>query len=116
MAEAMANRYGGDVLVASSAGFTPAIANSQTTRSTLAERNIELGDHMPRGLDEVDLRGVDLIVNMSGVPLPSYIRIAEERWNVRDPYGCGKPVYREVCNDLEMRVMNLILRIRLGKI
>ena len=116
MAEALANRYGSDVLVASSAGFTPAVANSPATRATLAERNIDLGDHLPRGLDEVNLRDVDLIINMSGVDLPKYVRVQEEKWAIKDPYGCGRPVYREVCGDLEMRVMGLILRIRLGKI
>jgi arsenate reductase (thioredoxin) len=116
MAEALANRYGSDVLVASSAGFTPAVANSSATRATLAERNIDLGDHLPRGLDQIDLSSVDLIVNMSGVDLPKFVRVPEEKWAVKDPYGCGRPAYREVCSDLEMRVMRLILRIRLGKI
>jgi protein-tyrosine-phosphatase len=71
---------------------------------------------MPRSLDELDLSRFDLIVNMSGMKLPSGIRVPVEDWAVTDPYGASEPIYRKVCDDIESRVMRLILRIRTGKI
>jgi protein-tyrosine-phosphatase len=116
MAEALARHYGGDVLEASSAGISPALNLSSLTRSILAEKNIDLGDHLPRHLSGVDLSKVDLVVNMSGARLGLSAGVPVEDWKVRDPIACGAEVYREVYSDLEMRVMNLILRIRAGKI
>jgi arsenate reductase len=116
MAEALARHYGADVLDATSAGIAPALGSSPLTRSTLSERNIDLGDQLPRSLNGIDISKVDLVVNMSGskLGLPPSVRV--EEWNVRDPVAFGAEVYRDVCRDLEMRVMNLILRMRAGKI
>jgi arsenate reductase len=116
MAEALARKYGSDVLVAKSAGLTPAMVTTSVTRTVLRERNVDLGDHMPRSLDELDLSGFDLIVNMSGMKLPSGVGVPVEDWAVTDPYGAPENIYRKVCDDIESRVMRLILRIRTGKI
>lgn len=116
MGEALARKYGSDVIVADSAGLTPAVVTTHLTRLVLRERNVDLGDHLPKGLDEVDLTRCDLIVNMSGVKLPSTIRIPVEEWPVKDPYGALEPAYRMACDDIESRVMRLILRARTGKL
>ena len=49
MAEALARKYGSDVLEVSSAGLTPQTNSHAYTRSVLKEKNVELGDHLPRG-------------------------------------------------------------------
>ncbi len=116
MGEALARKYGSDVIVADSAGLTPAVVTTHLTRLVLRERNVDLGDHLPKSLDEVDLNRCDLIVNMSGVKLPSTIRIPVEEWPVKDPYGALEPAYRTACDDIETRVMRLILRARTGKL
>jgi protein-tyrosine-phosphatase len=115
MAEAFARTYGSDVLEASSAGIYPSVTNSSVTRTVLREKNIDLGDHMPRSLVDVNLDDIDLIVNMSGQKLPSS-KIRVEDWPVQDPYGANGVVYRKVAGEIEMLVMRLILRIRAGKI
>lgn len=116
MGEALARKYGSDVIVADSAGLTPAVVTTHLTRLVLRERNVDLGDHLPKSLDEVDLTRCDLIVNMSGMKLPSTIRIPVEEWPVKDPYGALEPAYRTACDDIETRVMRLILRARTGKL
>lgn len=70
MAAAFANKYGSDVVIASSAGLSPAISCSSLTRKVMLERNVDIGDHLPRAFDEIDVGGTDLIVNMSGYQLP----------------------------------------------
>ena len=116
MGEALARKYGSDVIVADSAGLSPALVTTPFTRLVLRERNVDLGDHLPKALDEVDLTRCDLIVNMSGVKLPSTVRIPIEDWPVKDPYGALEAAYRVACDDIESRVMRLILRLRTGKL
>lgn len=115
MAEAIANTYGKDVLRAQSAGVSPGMSPSALTRRVLAEKNIALGEHVPRPLDLIDMREVDLLVNMSGYDLPPMARKIEQ-WDVQDPIGLPDTVYREVRDKIEGLVMNLILRIRTGRI
>jgi len=112
----MARKYGSDVMVPASAGLAPAVNNHALTRSVLAELNIDLGEHMPRRLSAVDLTKYDLIVNMSGSELTSTMEIPVETWVVKDPMGKKEEEFRAVRADIEMRVMQLILRLRTGKL
>ncbi len=116
MAEALARKYGSDVLIARSAGVSPSFVSAPITRMVLLERNVDLGDHIPKYLEEVDFTQCDLVVNMSGRKLPAYVSAPVEDWPVPDPFGGPEPVYRQACDDIESRVMRLILRIRNGKI
>jgi protein-tyrosine-phosphatase len=116
MAEALARKYGADVLTAQSAGLAPAVTTTPHTRQILAERNVDLGDHRPRGLDEVELSRVDMVINMSGMSLPTGLQAPLEVWNVPDPYGSDVPAYRRACDLIEHQVMRLILRARSGKL
>ncbi len=115
MAEAMAKKYGSDVIVASSAGLSPALQTHVMTRTVLREKNVDLGAHMPRRLSEQKLSDYDLLVNMSGAKLPTNLGVPVENWDVADPFGHSDETFR-ACRDLiEMLVMGLILRIRTGK-
>ncbi len=115
MAEALANAYGGDVLRAQSAGVNPGFMPARNTRTVLAEKNIDLGDHIPKAVESVDLDRFDLVVNMSGYPIPA-TKTKVEVWEVEDPIGQSEEAYRRVRDHLELRVMNLVLRARTGKI
>jgi protein-tyrosine-phosphatase len=112
MAEGFANHYGKDVLKAASAGLAPTLAVAQETIDTMGEKNIDISAHYPKKFDPLEARGADLIVNMSGFVLPGKLTVPLEEWKVRDPYGESMEVYRESANDVEMRVMSLILRLR----
>jgi protein-tyrosine-phosphatase len=112
MAEALANKYGADVLSASSAGLAPAITTTPYTRKVLAEKNIILGDHRPKNLSEFDVNKIDILVNMSGQTLHGAKTLTIENWAVPDPYGLDETAYRRVRDDIEMRVMRLILKLR----
>ena len=116
MAEAMARKYGSDVIEASSAGLSPQLNNHAYTRSVLKEKNVELGDHLPRRFRGLDLKEYDLVVNMSGSTLPDDLEVPVENWNVDDPYGGTEEDFRQAREVIEMAVMRLILRVRLGKL
>lgn len=116
MAEALAKKYGSDVLEVSSAGLSPAMTNHAFTRSVLLEKNVDMGDHLPRRFRELKPTDYDLIVNMSGHRLPSNLGVPVENWNVEDPFGGTEEDFRKTRELLEMMVMRLILRARAGKI
>lgn len=116
MAEALARKYGSDVLEVSSAGLTPALNNHAYTRAVLAEKNVDLGEHLPRKFRDVNPDDYDLIVNMSGSALPKNVGVPIEDWDVEDPYGGTQDDFREAREKIEMLVMRLILRARMGKI
>ncbi len=111
MAEGFARTYGTDVMEAQSAGLGPAIAVSPQTIDTMKEKDIDVSEAIPKGIDGVDRSGLSLIVNISGQKLP--IRaVPMEDWDVRDPIGRDETVFRAVRDDIERRVMELILRLR----
>ena len=111
MAEGFARAYGADVMEAQSAGLGPAMFVSPMTIGTMKEKNIDMSEAVPRGVDGVDRNGLSLIVNISGQKLP--VRgVPMLDWDVRDPIGRDEKVFREVRDDIERRVMELILRLR----
>jgi arsenate reductase len=111
MAEAFARAYGSDVMEVHSAGVSPATIIAPMTRQTLAERNLNVEGHFPKGMDLIRRMPFDIVVNMSGIPvvLPG-ARVIE--WVVTDPIGQSDAVYRTVASRLEGLVMRLILELR----
>ncbi len=111
MAEGFARAYGSDVLIPQSAGLAPAMAVVSLTHRVMLEKNIELGDCFPKEIEYVQGE-IDLIVNMSGHPLPRGIDRPEEVWSIRDPIGESEEVFRQVRGEIEQRVLDLIERLR----
>lgn len=112
MAEGFANHYGKDVLTAASAGLSPTLSIAPETIATMREKNIDISDHFPKRFDPMFAKTFDIIVNMSGFVLPGRPAVPQREWNVRDPYGESDEIYRQSANDIEMKVMQLILELR----
>lgn len=113
MAEGFARTYGADVIVARSAGLSPAPIIQPQTHQVMEERNIRLDTQFPKGLDSFAAsERFDLVINLSGYAIPANLNAPEERWNVADPIGARIEVYREVATQLENAVMSLVLRLR----
>jgi arsenate reductase len=89
---------------------------SSLTRQVMLEKNIDIGQEFPKTLEMASPSGADLIVNMSGHPLPGETEAKVETWAVRDPIGESEEVYREVRDQIEQRVMRLILKVRARKL
>jgi protein-tyrosine-phosphatase len=116
MAEALARKYGSDVLRVASAGLMPMPSAHGTTRDILLEVNVNAGEHVPRRLTDLDLSRFDLIVNISGRDLSLLSTTPIENWEIEDPFGGTDEEYRRARDEIEMLVMRLILRARLGQI
>jgi protein-tyrosine-phosphatase len=113
--QAFARKYGSDVIEPSSAGLSPALNTHSLTRAVLMEKNVDLGDHIPRRFRDLDPNKYDLIVNISGEKLPPTLSVPVENWDVEDPMGGDQDEFRRAMEELEMLVMRLILRIRTGE-
>jgi arsenate reductase len=114
MAEGFARAYGQDVLEARSAGLAPAMAVVGMTHYMMREKSIDLGDCYPKELGKVE-GPIDLVVNMSGYALPPVSGAEVEVWEIRDPIGESEEVFRQVRDEIEHRVLQLIERLRSRK-
>ncbi len=112
MAEGFARTYGADVMVARSAGLAPAPNIMPLTRKVLLEKNIDLGDVFPKGIADHGAEPFDLVVNLSGYPLPKELKAPVREWKVKDPMGGKEQAYRDTAALIERLVMDLILELR----
>ena len=115
MAEAFANRYGSDVLTANSSGVSPVPVVVPETVAIMSEVNIDISDHVPMWYDATQVDNYDVVVNMSGFRLPGKPPKELIEWVVEDPYKKPQAVYRRVRADLENKVMQLILKLRMRR-
>lgn len=112
MAEGFARKYGSDVMEVSSAGLSPAAIVQPLTYQVMEEKNVQLNGQTPKDLSFLTIADFDLLVNMSGVKLPSRIPLPVREWKVEDPIGRSEEVYRQVRDQIEDLVMRLILEFR----
>jgi len=116
MAEGFALSYGKDVMEVASAGLSPAGLVWPLSRKVMLEtKSIDLSEHWPKSLGEVP-GPFDLIVNISGLPLPPGLKAKEVRaWAVEDPVLGDESVHIKVANQIESLVQQLILDLRQRK-
>ncbi len=112
MAEGFARAYGSDVMEPSSAGLAPAPIIQPLTRQVMAAKNISLDDQHAKDLSAIDLQKIDLIINMSGRPLPAGLPVKVTEWRVEDPIGCDEATYLAVRDQIERLIIGLILELR----
>jgi arsenate reductase (thioredoxin) len=99
MAEALARHFFGEVLEAVSAGLQPLGFITRETLEVLAEIGVATAGLRSKGLEEIDLEGCALLVNLSDhrldvrIPFPLRERLVERP--VADPYGGDLVVYRQ---------------------
>lgn len=114
MAEGFANLYGNDVLIADSAGLSPVESVVAETVFIMEERSVDVSRHVPTAYDPIEAAQYDIVVNMSGYRLPGRPPRQLLEWKIRDPYLQSPEVYRQVRDEIETRVMELILRLRIS--
>jgi arsenate reductase len=112
MAEAFANAYGSDVLVAASAGVAPATAVHPVTMRAMEEKNINLKDQFPKGLRHLGRAQFDMVVNMSGSFLSNPPGGQVLDWDIDDPVFMDWEEHCQIRDEIERRVMSLILDLR----
>lgn len=112
MAQAFARTLGHGLFEAESAGLTPVFELPESTVRMMQEKGIDISDQFPKAALSLDLKAYDLIVNMTGLPIPSLPRANTREWIVPDPVGLPNSVLREVRDEIESLVMGLVLEKR----
>jgi len=112
MAEAFARAYGGDVLVAASAGLTPAMSVAEDTMRAMLEKGLDLRDHFPKSIRHLGRAQFDIVINMSGFDLPDSVGTSIRSWDIPDPVYLKFDEHCEVRDAIERLVMTLILELR----
>jgi arsenate reductase (thioredoxin) len=112
MAEAFARAYGSDVMIPASAGLTPAFAVAPDTMRAMQEKNLDLRDQFPKNLRQLGRSQFDILVNMSGYPLPKEMASRMIEWDVMDPIDVPYEEHCTIRDYIERLVMKLVLDLR----
>ena len=118
MAEGLARHYGMGRVEVFSAGVTPSPLNPRAVQ-VMAEKDIDITRHIPKGLGSVAMDEMDLVVTLcdfaqtlcpSGLPTQHRLH-----WSIMDPTGMWGPewfvlrAYRKVRDELDQRIRSLLL-------
>jgi arsenate reductase len=111
MAEAFANKYGNQTVIASSAGNKPAERVNPVVVDVLKEKGIDISANKPKLITARMAMNSDLIVTMGcnyqGVcPGPFFKPTIE--WHLEDPKGKPIEKVREIRDQIERQVKELI--------
>ena len=117
MAEAFAKLYGKGKIVASSAGNKPAEKVNPIVVDALKEKGIDISMNKPKAINQQMAQTADLIVTMGcndqGIcPGPFFKPTVD--WKLEDPKGKSIEKVREIRDDIERRVKQLIAEESLG--
>ncbi|HEY6292498.1 MAG TPA: arsenate reductase ArsC [Terriglobia bacterium] len=117
MAEAFANRLGEGKLRAWSAGSYPLGWIAPDTRVVMDEKGIALRAQWSKGVDDVPLDQMDVVVTMGcevDCPLPAEFKGRVLEWNIADPFGSHLDRYRAARDSIEEQVRELLAGIETG--
>jgi arsenate reductase len=112
MAEAFARAYGADVIIPASAGLAPAFDIAPDTMRAMFDKGLDLRDHFPKSVRQLGRARFDLVVNMSGEPLPVETGARVVEWEIADPVRMKYNQHCKVRDQIERRIMELILELR----
>jgi arsenate reductase (thioredoxin) len=109
MAAALAERIGGGRIHVRSAGTDPAEHINPAVVDAMAEVGLDLSRRQPTRLEDAVVREADVVVTMGcGDACPVYPGKRYEDWELTDPSGKTVEEVREIRDEIETRVRNLI--------
>lgn len=109
MAAAFARHLGSNRARVLSAGSAPAHEVNPVAAAAMAEAGVDMGDVRPRRWTPGDLEQVDVVVTMGcGDECPVVPGTEYVDWPLTDPAGQGLDVVRELRDEIERRVRDLL--------
>ena len=111
MAEAFATHIGRGRVRAWSAGSAPLGRILPLTYDVMKEKGLTLEGHISKGLAEVPMTEMNVIVGMGCevvCPVPAGFKGRRIEWNIPDPYGGEADSYRSVRDLIERQVTELL--------
>jgi protein-tyrosine-phosphatase len=116
MAEGFARAYGRDVAKPASAGLTPALNVDPTAVRMMGEIGISIADAFPKHYRTVaDRLTFDLVINISGRPLPGGSAAPVREWEVSDPIGRSEEEYRRARDLIQRLTLTLLNELRAAR-
>ncbi len=115
MAEAWVRHRAVEGIEAVSAGLTPLGYITPETAQVMKEKSVSVDGQQSKGLEAIDWKQVDVLVNMTFMPVRSVVPGFSGRrveWRVPDPFQCSMRTYRRVRDLLERRVNKLIVELK----
>ena len=116
MAEGMARALGAELIDAYSAGTNPTGVISEDAVEIMKEVKIDLGGLRSKGLIDVPVSDMDIVVSMAPRSAQSIVprgfRGRTIDWRVEDPVGKSLTVFRRVRGELDVLVRQLIEDVR----
>jgi ArsR family transcriptional regulator len=112
LAAAILRQLAGDRLLVRTAGSQPADAVRSTIVTVLDEVGTPLGGEFPKPLTDEAVRAADYVITMGcGDACPIYPGREYLDWDIPDPVGRPLAAVREIRDDIESRVRDLLKRI-----
>lgn len=112
IAEGFARRHGSAFVEPYSAGIRHTGYVSEEAIHVMAEKGIDIGKQRSKGLADVPLEEMDVVVNMSGYPnekvFPNGLGATFVRWDVPDPLGGSFDRFRRTRDAIEGMVDELL--------
>ena len=109
MAAALLERIAGGRVTVRSAGTQPAEEIHPNVVETMREVGVDLTAARPRGLEDDAVREADVVITMGcGDECPFYPGKRYEDWDLPDPAGRSVEVVREIRDEIERRVRDLV--------
>jgi arsenate reductase len=108
MAERLFRRAAGDRHAARSAGSAPGAAVHPQVLAALEEIGIDASDHVPHKLDAVAVEWADVVVATCDDACPVVPGKRYISWQLPDPKGRPLDEVREIREDIEARVVDLL--------
>lgn len=109
MAAGWLQHLAGDEVVVYSGGSQPAESVNQVAVAAMAEQGIDIDTRVPRRWSDEALRAADVVVTMGcGDECPYYPGKRYLDWELEDPSDEGIEKVREIRDEIERRVRNLM--------
>jgi len=110
MAAAFAQMHAGDRVESFSAGSAPAAEVNPLMVAAMAEKGVDMAYRRPVAIADVPLNGkADLVISMGCEDAcPLFPGLPVEEWDLKDPAGQPISFMREIRDEIEERVLNLM--------
>lgn len=114
MALGFFNHHAGDAAIAWSGGSEPGVEVNPAAVAAMEERGIDITDEFPKPWTDEVVRAADVVVSMGcGDACPIFPGKRYEDWDVSDPAGRTLADVREIRDEVERRVLDLMAELHI---
>lgn len=112
MAAGFMETFGAGRVEVISAGSAPKDSINPVAVAAMAEKGIDISERRPKLLTELSVRESDVVITMGcGDACPFYPGKRYEDWKLDDPAGQGIQVVRQIRDEIEAKVKQLLSEI-----